>query len=532
MKLTTLEERFLASFFSYDVLIGDFVSESEREALFMSLSKIFMLPEQSARELYPIASAKQIREIDSRTNYELHKRLQAYKKLQGRAQEKTDYSFIADIKGRALTSLIEKGYSPVLDATKPATFSYLANSAQCGSISSLRITGTLQILGIFLQKNGEAGMRNIIKTAKWNDPDGILTALCFNESERRTNMERLYTVTLDTPFSSILDAAKEAYGIKNLKKSRESSIIKRAFGLGIIKDDTYAPQFARIVYSPILKETDKVRLILNNQSLVSETNDLPLSLKALPLIPQKEAEDGSILCRRAELDKIIGSIVYASETNALSPCIVTNDDFAARDYINSIKRVFSDANVVEIDVGKLLDKDLSLDKNHILVRNVIEDQKNIFIFIMRGHASAAVIDYLKGFLKDTDRSCFRLSMPSISLDLRSVLPVCVCDSTCIKAVRHLCDCIDVPKVRAEEMPDMIERLIDAVALEYGVEDMQIEPEAKSLLIKKYSSFSDIELALDKIIYSFKGVKTKTLITLSHVEEFSGASDTVASKLGF
>lgn len=526
MKLTTLQERCLAIYFRLDLLVGDFITDEENNTILSTLSGVFLLTEEQKRELLELTQLDTIKAIKCESDYKLNKRIQEYLRLSGSKTNPTEGA-VADIRGRAISALKEAGYSYVLDSTKPATYTFLTNNSQCGSIEAMRALGMLQLLGIFTPRDEFSGIRLLNRCAKWNDPDAILALLYFNQ-EREVNISRLYSVSNGTPFEIIFTTAKDAYGFDKVEPSSRTELIEQAIGLNIVASHSYSPHLARIVYSDIIEECDKIRLVLNNKAILGEINDLPLALKRIPL--SATAPVGGVLKRDSEREGIIGSIVYSSEASALCPCIVTNDEFVAEDYAEMISKTFADANVIDVDARVLRSNDFSLDKNNVFVRDIDESRANIMLFIIRNVSDYVLIDLLSRFLKDTSRDDFRLSHPSITLNLSSVIPVCICDTTALKQIKHLCDCIEVKPISKDESEELIDALLEKRSVEYKVSGLTIADDAKALLISGFKCFADTANALDKLIYSFKG-KKNGVITLEMVKRIAD-STSKGSRLGF
>lgn len=530
MKLTTLQERCLASFFKIELLVGDFVGNEEISRLFSSLCDVFLVNEEDREELFSLTRLDEVSAIKCESDYNLHKRIQEFLRL-SHGERPSIETIVANIKGRAITALKESGYNAILDATKPATYSFLTNASQCGIIEAMRSLGIMQVLGLFTGEDKASGLRLLNRCAKWNDPDAILAMLAYDEGSRAQNISRLYSVSNGTPFEAILDTAREKYGFTRVAPSNEAELIEQAIGLNIVKPQIYSPQVARIAYSEILDEGDKTRLVLNNKNIVGEVNDLPLALKKVPLVLNSDTL-GGLLDRESEKNSVIQSILYASETNTLSPCIVTNDDFVALDYMETIAAAFPDANIIDIDARALGRSDFNLDKNHVLVRDIDESKRNLVLIVLRGVADFAVVELLSRFLKDTARDDFRLVMPGITLNLESVLPICICDTACLKYIKHLCDCIEASPIEEGEFDSLIDKLLLRKSIEYGISELSIEKDAKDALNEAYKSFMEIAIALDKLIYSFKGKGADKVITREMVEQLSKIAKDKRTKLGF
>ena len=526
VKLSILEERFLTSYFQFELLVGDFISRDEKIELFCSLAKIYLIGEARRAELFDLCSTANVCAIECESDYNLHKRLCELKRFNGQASD-ADEGYIIDIKGRAITLLSQNGYNSVLDATKPATFSFLVNSSQGGSIASMRILGTLQLLGIFADKDERAGKSLIRRASRWNDADSILTMLCYEPKNRAEYISMLYSVSDGTPFEALFECARTFYGFERVPKHKEVDLVERAIGLGFVKAGVYSPQVVRIAYSNTLSHSDKVKLVLNNQNLIGETNDLPLALCNEPLNVYYGAS--AMLNRPQERESVIQGIAYSERARALSACFVSNDDFVINDYIRAIEDSFEDANIIKINSLELEHNDFTPDKSHILVRSLVEDKRNIVILVLRDGTDSAVAEQLSRFLKVSSRRAFHLMRPSVCLDLSLVLPVCICDSNMLRYVRSLCDVSHLAPISRDEASLILDALLVEKASEYKIDSISIDDDAREAIISRFRSFDESAMVLDKIIYSLKGTGERIKIRLHSVEGFI---DSRSGKVGF
>ncbi len=531
IKLTTLEERFLTSYFQIEMLVGKFISDEENDRLFASLADIFLIASERRAELSALKELGAVKSIGSNYEYNLHRRIVTFNRLTNYQSYSEDELYVCDIKGRSATMLEELGFNFVLDTTSPAVVRFLTNTAGQGVVLSMRILGTLQALGIFVTRNERAGLKLLTKASKWNDPDAMLTLLCHDIESRENSISMLRSVSEGTPFETIYSVAKSHYGFGEVERHFETELVMSALALHnkSLRPEIYSPQIARIAYSEVLTPVDKKRLVLNNIELVGEANSLPIGLKRYEL-SLSESPAPIVLERQSEANDIIQGVMYSAQTdNSLSPCIVANDDFVAGQCQSLIANAFPDANVVSIDVQELYGNDLNSDKNNIIVRSLSESKRNILLLVMRGRADARIIEVVSKFLRAPERREFRLSVPSVTLDLSSVVTVCITDAQNHKLVKPFCDNIEVANMTREEKESAIYKILAERARAYGIEGLEITPEAKDALLNRIDSFTMTESILDRLAYSCKSRNGERVIDL---ERASKLIESRAGKLGF
>ena len=531
VKLTTLEERFLTSYFQIELLVGKFISDEEKDRLFTSLANIYLIAEEKRAELSSLKDLDAVKSIGSNYEYNLHRRIVTFNRLTNYESHSEDELYVCDIKGRSTTTLEELGFNFVLDTTSPAVVRFLTNTSGQGALLSMRILGTLQTLGVFVPKNESAGLKLLTKASKWNDPDAMLTLLCHDKETRKNSISMLRSVSEGTPFETIYATAKAHYGFDKVENHFETELVMSALALHnkTLRPEIYFPQVTRIAYSEVLTPVDKKRLVLNAIELVGEANNLPIGLKKKDL-ELCENPAPIVLEREDEANGIIQAIMYSAQTdNSLSPCIVANDDFVASQSQNLIANAFPDANVVSIDICDLYGNDLNGDKNNIIVRSLSESKRNILLLVMRGHADARIVEIVSRFLRAPERREFRLSVPSVTLDLSGVVTVCITDTQNHKTVKQFCDNIETANMTREEKEGAIYRILAERAKVYGIEGLEITPEAKDALLNRIDSFTMTESILDRLAYSCKSRNGERVIDL---EKASKLIESRTGRLGF
>jgi len=329
--------------------------------------------------------------------------------------------------------------------------------------------------------------------------EGILTALFYDESSRRLNLNRLYTVAVGTPFESVIKLAEEKYGLKADGFIPESKLLKKAFGVGVLKKEIYSSQYSRFLFSRVLRIKDKEQLLFAaNGELLSETADLPLKLlerdipcdsngfRKFPLKREKEIKRVYIGAQNADL----------RTRNTYRPlCLVSDSVYLLSMYAEALTKVYSSSQTERIDVAGLSMYDLEPNKNNIFVRNCNEDADNVYFMFFLGDVNERSFDAAKTFLQSDKRSNFRLNRPSAVLDLGAILPVCFCDKANAKLLKPYCDVVSLASVTDEEKDALLTRVIQSKQKIYGA-TLEIDVKAKEILL--CYSVDKIETLLDKI----------------------------------
>ena len=281
--INVLTEMLLSEYFLYVTVCGKLIKD--RKKLFEKLSKIFLVSEKMQETLYSLAECEEVRDVKTHGDYMQYRRIQKYSEItELEFETSAEVQEVISIKGKTLEEAVALGFKATDDMSEMLIYRQLCDNANKGIISAIRITGFLQCEGIFIGKNDYAGRKNLEKSAQWNSEEGILTALFYDKQNRQENINRLLTVTSGTAFEEILKAAEAKYKIMAEGCTEGSKLMKKAIGKGILKADIYSVQYARFIYSPVLKYKEKERAMFSgSQEAVSATAELPLKLTYSPI---------------------------------------------------------------------------------------------------------------------------------------------------------------------------------------------------------------------------------------------------------
>ena len=106
IKLTTLEERFLTSYFQIEMLVGKFISDEENDRLFASLADIYLIASERRAELSALKELDAVKSIGSNYEYNLHRRIVTFNRLTNYQSCSEDELYVCDIKGRSATTIL------------------------------------------------------------------------------------------------------------------------------------------------------------------------------------------------------------------------------------------------------------------------------------------------------------------------------------------------------------------------------------------------------------------------------------------
>lgn len=518
--LDFLTETFLTEYFKFCSIAVKFV---DAKTVFDKLYEIFLLPEQYRDKLYATTQCDVVKEVQTQNDYMRYLRIDKYTELESldrlcaRSQ-----SEMLKIKGNAIQEASLINLAPTADITGVANYKLIADGANAGKLSALRVLGFLQCEGMALEQNVQVGVKNILKSAQWNNVEGLLMALYYDEASRKLNINRLYTLTEGTPFEQVLRRAEVKYGVKANTALAENKLLAKAFGVGTLKSEIYSAKYARFLFSNILRVKDKEQLLFTpNNEVLSETADLPLKLSMSDMLCDVGLKKFP-LRRETEKKKITQYAQNADLRNTphFRPlCVCAESKFMRNLYAEAITKMFDGSHVERIDVADLAPYDFEPSKNNIFVRICNEDANNVYLMNFCGDLNEQAYEAAKYFLQSDKRCAIRLNRPSVVLDMSAVLPVCFCDRANAKRLKEFCDVVNVAQVTAAEKGKLLAYILESKQKQYGP---RISVDEKA--VEQLSSYSidKIEDIIDQIARARRQSGDIT-VTSTLIKEVTNAS---------
>ena len=351
----------------------------------------------------------------------------------------------------------------------------------------MRVLGVLQCEGLLVRKNAKAGCKNLLRATQWGNIPAALALLKYSGSDKIEIVKALNASVRKTPYDFLADTVKEKYGIEEDGVAEGVVLLRKAFSVGILKDDMYVPTYKRLAFSPAIGYADKEKLLLSEDKLSHcEAFDLPLQLTYREFVAQKSAWEGRALDRPDEIGNVKNAL-NAIDLRAFDfyrpMCFVTDSDFVAEYYADVLEQSLAPAGIRRISVADLTDYDFESSKNNVFLRDIDEKGNNVRILFFRGKVSDYIVDLVKNFLRAERRRTFHINRPAITIDLSSVLSVCVCDKENAKKLEGLVEYVELAPVADSEKPALIKELIAKKGALYGMKDVVVTDGAVAELCK-------------------------------------------------
>ncbi len=495
-------------------LLGD------KEKFFKKLIKIFLLPASKFEELFALAECEEVKDISTHADYMQYRRIQKYAEATGgQSRYGQKVKDAISIKGRALEYVEAMGLKNAADMHETLIYMQVNEGATRGKVGAIRLMGVLQCEQIFIGGKEQEGRKNLERAAQWNSVEGILCALYYNAQDRAKNLTRLKTVTYGTVYEDAVAAAEKKYKMRAEGQAEDNGLIKKAIAAGVLKPDEYSPQYARFIYSPVLKTKDKERALFSaNKEILSATAELPLKLTYAPIECDISAFENLFGSREKERESVIRCASDSDLRKGYSYrplCICADSEYLCKSYASAFKKAFAKAHIEHIKVADLSEYDFEPTKNNIFIRGCEEDENNVYFLYFNGDIKKGVLDAVTGFLNGTKRRKFRLQHPAVVLDLSPVLPVCFADRANAKYLKEFCDLVSVAPVSEEEKSAVISDIFRTKQKYYGVGEITADAAAEERLSEL--SVDRAETIIDNIVRSNRRKGEPLQISLEQVK---------------
>ena len=210
------------------------------------------------------------------------------------------------------------------------------------------------------------------------------------------------------------------------------------------------------------------------------------------------------------------------------PLLLTSaSSFLLELYTEAVEKSLEAMNVVKIEVSELNATDFEASQNNVLVRFCDENCDNAYMIFFRGKTSREMVAEMKEFLRTESRAVIRLNHPSVTLDMRLVLPVVIADAEHAALLADACEVVKIEDVKKEEMPALLDAILKRKAAEYGVVSVCVDNELKEKLLS--GKLDDAVAAVDYGVRKNRIPGEKLTLTAKDVAVVKSKSE---RRLGF
>lgn len=516
-----LIEPLLTQFFLIDAVCGTFMGDVGKRAVFSELARIFCVPlDDEVEEYFAAAISDPYNSIADYAAYERLCRMIDFAEVSGQDTDITPIDRVVLAQKREAMLIKSDIFKQSKNLTAELIADTLLNTAMNGNIDAMITLSYMEFHGIGIRKDERNARKRLALCAKWNNLFGNLMGIAYDNKNRSEYYNRLHTIFRSSNQRAVFDYICDFTSYDRLfERNAVARIIEKAFGLGIIRRNTYDQIFAKVAFSTLVSSEDKEKLLL------SKKQDAIVSLSDIPFDASRERgygfDESKTRCiplkRDSELQRILCGIAPAmkARNDLYRPILVASDDeYIADMYVSALKEGFSKgAKLFEVDAGALSVHDFAAAKENFILRGLSETKQSHTVFLVK-HCEELGESELEEVAKLLDyeyRCKFKLVEPTVSLDLSDVLIV-LFSSEINENVRKLadkCDIILTDRISDIEKKTVIESTFGAGSRSFGIENASLDEKGRDFLMTFETGkiARIIEGALKKAIYD--GVETIT-----------------------
>lgn len=507
--------------FLFDYVIGDAFN---MQAVFELLCDIYCVGEGEQKEIISLLDNNRLNSIHTISDYYRESRIRQYYQnfCGGYFVDDERIEELIAVKGAVFEFAQRDKLLSAYEKTSGRSYDELVRLASTGVVSAKRLLGILQMEGIYITQDINVGFENIQDAADWLDIPALVTTIYYCDSSRQEFLDKLYSITQKTDYAVIVEQLQIQYSIESCAVSETAKSLEKAFEIGTAKRELCSSQHLRIIRSNVLSEDDKRTVLLSgNKELVPAVCGLPLQLEYKKININREAS--AVLKSDAEMAAIMSSL----ENNDLrnrdffrSLCITSNSEYVREAYVDWIYRIFSESNVVLIDVASLLPIDLDATENNVFIRNCHEKDDNVYIVKLSGKIDERIVNLVKKIATSIGRKAFAITHFGISIDLCSALPIYICDRRNSQLLEGNVRIVNAANISESEKILALENILRKKQVDFSVGEITMEDSAKDILLNApINKISDI---LDQIILTQRRDNKPIHLMTEIVQEYIGA----------
>ena len=521
--LNIVSETFIEQYFLYCAILGKYCVHSD---LFNYLADLFYIPNEQRQYLFALTEDEPVKDIVTHGDAMRYSRIRQYCELSDYTLIYDDAQEMVSVKSKAIKIAVTNALAACANATQSQIYKTLTDAALAGNIVAMRLLGTLQCVGIFVERQLDIGIKNLVKAGQWGDMVSLLTVSRYLQDDKYAlveNLERLAAVVANTQYAELFNKLQQSYGLTVTKQSVEILLLKKAFAANRLKADVYHPLCSRLIFSSALDIKDKEKILFSdNKSLLSEVCDLPLKLTYGNLQLNVDALAQMSLKRAKEQAKLKTELLNADlrQHDGYRPlCIVSDDDYVLETYVNAIISMLQDEtdHFERIDVADLKSYDFEPTANNVYVRSCSDEHNNVFFLTLKGDIDSTSLQHVTHFLSSAKRRRFRLNSPRVTLDLSSILPICVCDETNASRISDAVECVHVADISAQEKRSVVSEMLLSKSKLYLTQAVTAQQEVMNILCSCCPSAA--ERVLDKLFSEQRFNSEFTAITAELIKPY-------------
>lgn len=447
--LNSQEEHILIDYFKTCVVAGDRVDDDK---VFDLIMRIHQVEESRARQLKEKCAFAKLNELADLPSCNLYTRTCDFLQMQKRTipLSKEQQQIIA-IKISAIRQLSAQGLCVDKYTTMTTFWRNLETAAKAGIVDALRIGGLLMAEKLVVRNDDGLAWLNM--AGSWLDYTSLMYISNVDLPKGLVQYNKNSTLKFACDYYGYSYPKHMAKEFSHTTPAHNAFLLISAVDLNKLSLDKIHPLYHKLIYSPVLSESDKDRLILRGEYAESELSLLPIDI-------HYNAEGATVLDvherkfpRKEDLYRIADVCSSKEQNNVFISC----DDNDSRDKLSdTIINAHSKSNcghVATIDVADLQMEDFERSTTNVFLRNLVNGVSNALVLRLEGRVSADVLQQINEFLMDKNH--YRLAKPNVVLDLSDVLVYYLCDE---QNAKYFSDrvFVDISPMTSEEKMEYIQ----------------------------------------------------------------------------
>ncbi len=479
-----LIEPFLTQFFILEALIGDFVEEKTLKKIYRELAEVFCLDEENVKDFYLESRSEQLKGLKNIESYERLIRTIEFAKKSGQDIRLSECDKTLLAQKREALSIKKQLFKGMGELTPKTVETELVFLSEHGSVQAMATLSFLEYHGISIYKDAPNAVKRIRHGARWNDLFNCLMGIKYDKENKDLYLDILYTVSRSAGAKNVFEhvLAKTGEGMMP-KKNRRARIIEKACLLGTVNAGVYDREFAKVVFSPLLSDEDKEKILLKKQKdVAAQLNDIPFDVKTEQKISFEPKLFDSVPVRReGEIKKILQSLSVLSNCSerAYAPLMIVSQEEYVRDmYYYAIKKGLKDTPVIELDAGALSQRDFSGTGENLVLRGLSETKTARTVFMIKDceELDKGMLDDLSNLLDYEYRKRFKLFNPAVSMDISGAVFILFASekNQVLEKLSEECDVLRTRRMDEKEKIQAVRSIINVRSKVFGLDGKVFE----------------------------------------------------------
>ena len=528
-----LFDAYLTEYFIFDSLLDRGI---DRKKLLSIVSKYMDFSKVNLDKLYLLLSDDDVTSIETINDFNRVNRILEYNRLYNPSFTIDDeLKHVIMVKGAAL-DLLNKNKIEVSHSLE--SYQGLTNLSIKGLVIAMRVSGVMYFEGLYYNKCLNKGFNLLRKASRWADVNSNLALACYSKNlsdldlakhnlSKDDNAKVLNSSIRNTMYELVISDIynKFAIDLGYLDKvSPEVKLLKRLFASNRIDEAKYEKNYSRLLFSSVISYKDKEKVLFSDyKGILSTVCDLPLQLKFDLNIDLSKTKvlfnkDSDFRKLNSELKK-----VALLESKSYKPlALVSTSHYILSEYSKYLNNLFEGSNVSVINTSELTGYDLDKNENNIFLRSLNDSKNNIVLINLTGKVETVVLREVVKFLSSVNRMSFNLSNLSLTIDLRCVLPIVLCDKENYHIIGEFVEGVELSNLSQDEVLDEALKIARLKQNEYLVKNVNLTAEFKDKVMAK--SIDEVYKIIDVTIRNSYG-EDEAVLDLSSLDKVKGASTT-------